>query len=49
MTMLLLQAYIFPLTNIVLFTIERCSRVVSTPASYLGGPEIKTRPGGRLS
>jgi hypothetical protein len=28
---------------------ERRDRVVSTPASYLGGPELKSRPRDRLS
>jgi hypothetical protein len=34
---------------IVIIIIERRSRVVSTPASYSGGPEFKSRPGDRLS
>jgi hypothetical protein len=28
---------------------EGCGRVVSTPASYSGGPGLKSRPGNRLS
>jgi hypothetical protein len=35
--------------RILYLKIERRSREVNTPASYSGGPGIKSRPGDRLS
>jgi hypothetical protein len=38
------------LISIILYSgIERSGRVVKAPASHTGGPELKSRPGDRLS
>jgi hypothetical protein len=47
--MKILYIYMFLLNNVLLSCIERCGRVVSTPASYSGGPGFKSRPRDRLS
>jgi hypothetical protein len=35
-------------SNILILNTERCGRVVNTPASYLGDPGFKFRPGDRI-